>query len=178
MSVTHVTIQRADGTDAATYPVLPVTNLAFERQFGIGMAAARRDPHVEHDYWLAWDAERRAGKPNGSFDEWTKTVAPMASATITKLNGEQFTVPVFASSYIAFERHNGIGMSTAGDEGRMEHVYWIVKDAVQAAGHVVMLTVDEWVADLAAVDLEKAEKRPISFAEKPNPFATAAPPAD
>jgi hypothetical protein len=73
-----VTITKLDGTKE-TYPILPVTNVAFERQYRMGMGQAAKEPHSEHTYWIAWDCERRSGKVVKPFDEWLETVADVTA---------------------------------------------------------------------------------------------------
>lgn len=64
-----VVVERVDGSKD-TYPVLPKTQVAFERQFHMGLAALGADPRMEYIYWLAWDSEHTAGKVVKPFDAW------------------------------------------------------------------------------------------------------------
>lgn len=64
-----VTVEKVDGSKD-TYPILPVTQVAFERQFKCGLGSLASDARMEYLYWLAWDAEKRAGKVVKPFDGW------------------------------------------------------------------------------------------------------------
>lgn len=67
-------VERADGT-TQTYPVLPVTIVAYERHFSQGMGQFGVDMRMEHLYWLAWDAEKRTGAVVKPFDGWLEEIA-------------------------------------------------------------------------------------------------------
>jgi hypothetical protein len=75
---TTVTVKKIDGSEE-TYSILPVTNVAFERQYRMGLGQAAKDPHSEHTYWIAWDCERRSGRVVKPFDEWLETVAEVSA---------------------------------------------------------------------------------------------------
>lgn len=181
---TLVFVRRTDGSEDS-FPLLPVTQIAFERHFGIGMAKAQKAPHIEYDCWLAWDAERKAGRQLPDFPKYVEGLADMRSAVVSYLDGSSIEVSVPTASFVAFEKENGVGMPEAGAEGRVEDLYWLVKDAVKRAGHVVKLTLDEWVEDIADVDIgppswaEAGRKandyrnRPVRFEDRPNPLGKA-----
>lgn len=188
---TVVRVRYADGSETERR-LLPVTNVAFERHFAIGLGAARKTPRVEYDLWLAWHAGSRAAGGVPDFDAWVATLADMRGATLVYADGRTVTVPIGPSSYVAFERQHGTG---AGEH--VEHVYWIVKHAAHAAGEVVKADVLEWLEDLEDVDVgppswltvgtdeeeEAAEvhwtarARPVQFEERPNPFVPIPTPA-
>jgi len=65
----EMTIKYLDGT-AKDVRVLPVTEVAFEREFKKGLASFAEDPHNEHLYWLAW----HAGRNGKTFDDWLALV--------------------------------------------------------------------------------------------------------
>ncbi len=73
-----VTVERAGG-ERDTYTVKPVTVVAFERQFGVGLGSLSHDPKMEYIYWLAWDAERRSGKVVPTFDSWLENIEAVDS---------------------------------------------------------------------------------------------------
>lgn len=62
-------------TTCVTVPVRPVTQVAFERHYKVGVAKVFEDLHVEHIYWLAWDALRKTGAKPPEFDPWLDLVA-------------------------------------------------------------------------------------------------------
>jgi len=68
-----LSVEHDDG-ESTVYPVLPVTIVAFERQFKRGIGSMKDDAHMEYVYWLGWDAEKRAGKVVKPFDGWLETV--------------------------------------------------------------------------------------------------------
>ena len=69
-AVMKVTVEKTDGS-RNTYAVLPKTQVAFERHFKVGLAAAQgENARLEFVYWLAWDAEHTAGNVVKPFDSW------------------------------------------------------------------------------------------------------------
>lgn len=70
-----VSVERRDGT-RDEYPVFPPTVIAFERKWGMGLAAAFSNNNVkfEHLYFLGWQAEKDAGVIVKIFDEWIKAI--------------------------------------------------------------------------------------------------------
>lgn len=48
----------------------PATQVAFEREHNVGMAALATEQKVSHIYWLAW----HASKPGVDFDTWLESV--------------------------------------------------------------------------------------------------------
>jgi hypothetical protein len=69
-----LTVERNDGS-SDTYTIKPVTIVAFERQFATGIGSLETDRRMEYLYWLAWDAEKRAGKIVKPFDGWLDEIA-------------------------------------------------------------------------------------------------------
>jgi hypothetical protein len=74
----RVTVERPGGK-SASYPILPKTIVAFERHFGVGLAAISSDARMEYVYWLAWDAEKTSGTIVKPFEEWLDEVESVAS---------------------------------------------------------------------------------------------------
>lgn len=55
--------------------VTPRVQVAFEREFKIGLAKAfTNEQKVEHMYWLAWKCVHASGKSVKPFDNWLDTV--------------------------------------------------------------------------------------------------------
>lgn len=75
----RLTVEHIDGT-VDSYDVRPVTVVAFERKFGMGVSAALNDLHMEHIYWLGWDCEHKSGKVVKPFDGWLEDVASVEVA--------------------------------------------------------------------------------------------------
>lgn len=67
----QVTVEYEDG-NTQLVTVTPFTQVAFEREHGMSIAALATDQKITHMYWLAWHA---ATKGQGSFDEWLQNVA-------------------------------------------------------------------------------------------------------
>ena len=64
LRVTH------DG-DTNEYAVGPKVQVAFEREWKVGMPKAfAADQKVEHVYWLAWKAQQASGAVVKPFDGW------------------------------------------------------------------------------------------------------------
>lgn len=64
LRVTH------DG-DTNEYAVGPKVQVAFEREWKVGMPKAfASDQKVEHVYWLAWKAQQASGAVVKPFDGW------------------------------------------------------------------------------------------------------------
>lgn len=79
----RVKVTKSDGTPC-TYPVLPTTIVAFERNFKTGLAMAfSNEQKMEHLFWLGWDAERRSGAVVKPFDEWLDTISLVEIETDT-----------------------------------------------------------------------------------------------
>lgn len=58
-----------------TYTVGPKVQVAFEREFKVGLPVAfTKDQKVEHLYWLGWKASHAAGEVVKPFDGWLDTV--------------------------------------------------------------------------------------------------------
>jgi hypothetical protein len=70
-------IKRKDGT-SETHIVYPDSQIDFETKFGVSIVGAFSDgqaPKMTHLYYLAWLAEKNAGKVVKPFDEWKKDIA-------------------------------------------------------------------------------------------------------
>ncbi len=73
MFTQKIGVEYIDGRKAKIN-VLPVTHVAFEREFSMSFVAAFSEPttlRMEHMLWLAWHAARTGT----SFDDWLGTVA-------------------------------------------------------------------------------------------------------
>ena len=77
-------IHKIDGA-SVEYRVTPRTMVAFEKEYKVSITKAfsADNIHVEHLYWLAWDAERVAGNVVPLFDKWLETVASVDMVTDT-----------------------------------------------------------------------------------------------
>jgi hypothetical protein len=74
-----VTVEMSDGS-IDEYNILPITRVAFERKFGIGIGSmAEGGVHEEYIFWMAWDAIHRSGKVVKPFDDWLAEVAAVTS---------------------------------------------------------------------------------------------------
>lgn len=72
MAANRLTIKKTDGS-SRTVPITPKVIVAFEREFKCGLSSAfddKRDPKMEHIYWLAWKAEHFSGHVVKPFDEY------------------------------------------------------------------------------------------------------------
>lgn len=69
-----LTVERTDGS-SKTLPVLPVTIVAYERNFSQGIGSFSADLRMERLYWLAWDSEKRSGVVVKPFDSWLEDIA-------------------------------------------------------------------------------------------------------
>ena len=70
----ELTTVHTDGVNDGTYVVKPLTIVAFERQFGVGLGSLLSDQKMEYVYWLAWHSEKTAGKVVKPFDGWLEGV--------------------------------------------------------------------------------------------------------
>jgi hypothetical protein len=76
-----VNVKRKDGSQE-TYPVYPDTQIAFERWAKCSISQAfdpSAKPKMEHLYYLAYLAEKNAGKVVKIFDEWIKEIAAVGA---------------------------------------------------------------------------------------------------
>lgn len=85
----ELAIEFVDGT-TRDIAVRPITQVAFERHWKIGLASIGEDTHVEHLYWLAWDSLRKSGDRPPEFDPWLETVA---AVDVTNNDDEDDTDP-------------------------------------------------------------------------------------
>ena len=67
------------GQPAREVVVKPVTQVAFERHFGVGLASLADDLKIEYIYWLAWDSLRKLGEKPPEFDPWLESVESVES---------------------------------------------------------------------------------------------------
>ncbi len=75
MFTAKANITRIDGT-LVSYPITPKVIVSFERHFKVGLQAAfLQDQHMEHTFWLGWEAERAAGQIVKPFDGWLDDIA-------------------------------------------------------------------------------------------------------
>lgn len=73
MVVIELAVEYLDGR-TVTVRVLPVTQVAFERQFKMSFGAAFSEdskPLMEHMFWVTWHAARTGLE----FDDWLESVA-------------------------------------------------------------------------------------------------------
>ena len=58
--------------EPGTYPLTPVVQVAFEREYKVGIARAFSEDTMkqEYVYWLGWKAMHAAGKTVKPFDQW------------------------------------------------------------------------------------------------------------
>lgn len=69
-----VVVEKTDG-QKRTYPILPKTQVAFEREFNVGLGSLAVDTRLEYIYWLAWHAEKTSGAVVKLFNDWLDDVA-------------------------------------------------------------------------------------------------------
>lgn len=82
-----VKVAKTDGT-VETFPVTPRVIVSFERQFKTGLGNAfANEQKLEHVYWLAWEAERAAGKLVKLFDEYLDTIVNVELETVSPSDG-------------------------------------------------------------------------------------------
>lgn len=75
-----ITIRHTDGSTSEA-KVTPTAQVAFERQYKVGIAALgdASTLRMEYMYWLAW-FDTTVGRPNRpSFDDWLATVEELVS---------------------------------------------------------------------------------------------------
>ena len=64
----RLTIKTGDSEKKVTAG--PATQVAFEREHGVGIATIATEQKITHIYWLAW----HAAKTGASFDDWLETI--------------------------------------------------------------------------------------------------------
>ena len=75
MMTARAKVTKSDGV-VASYAITPKVIVSFERHFKVGLQAAFiENQHMEHTYWLAWEAERAAGNVVKPFDGWLDDIA-------------------------------------------------------------------------------------------------------
>ena len=73
ISITLRTVTR-DG-DEREYEITPKVQVAFEREFKVGMGKAfQQEQKMEYVYWLAWKAAQAEGEVVKPFDGWLDTI--------------------------------------------------------------------------------------------------------
>lgn len=78
----RVSFVNASEHEGGTYPVTPVVQVAFEREFKTGMGKAfQADMRSEYVYWLGWKAMHCAGKIVKPFDAWLGELAAVEIVT-------------------------------------------------------------------------------------------------
>ena len=66
-----LTLRVTHNGDTNEYTVGPKVQVAFEREWKVGMPKAfSADQKVEHIYWLAWKAQQASGAVVKPFDGW------------------------------------------------------------------------------------------------------------
>ncbi|HEY7823334.1 MAG TPA: hypothetical protein VIG24_10890 [Acidimicrobiia bacterium] len=66
-----LTLRVTHNGDTNDYQVGPKVQVAFEREWKIGMPKAfSADQRVEHMYWLGWKAAQASGVAVKPFDSW------------------------------------------------------------------------------------------------------------
>ena len=63
-----LTIKSGDSEQKVTAG--PATQVAFEREHGVGIATIATEQKITHMYWLAW----HAAKTDVGFDDWLDTI--------------------------------------------------------------------------------------------------------
>lgn len=70
-----LTLRVTHNGDTNDYTVGPKSQVAFEREWKIGMPAAfSENQRMEHIYWLAWKAQQSSGVVVKPFDGWLEGV--------------------------------------------------------------------------------------------------------
>jgi hypothetical protein len=70
-----LTLRVTHNGDTNEYPVGPKVQVAFEREWKMGMPGAFTDNQkMEHLYWLAWKAQQTSGAVVKPFDGWLEGV--------------------------------------------------------------------------------------------------------
>jgi hypothetical protein len=66
-----LTLRVTHSGDTNEYTVGPKVQVAFEREWKVGMPKAfSSDQKVEHIYWIAWKAQQASGAVVKPFDSW------------------------------------------------------------------------------------------------------------
>jgi hypothetical protein len=70
-----LTLRVTTGDGGGEYEVGPKVQVAFEREWKVGMPKAfQTEQRMEHMYWLAWKAQQSSGVVVKPFDGWLDTV--------------------------------------------------------------------------------------------------------
>ena len=93
-------------------------------------------------------------------------MAKLLTITVVKVDGSRETYAILPKTIVAFERHYKTGLEKVGNEGRMEHVYWLAWDAERTVGKVVK-PFDSWLDDLVSADVEE-DAAPLAEASPPS----------
>jgi hypothetical protein len=71
----NITLRVQTNDKTGEYPVTPMVQVAFEREWKVGLAKAfNQDQKMEHMYWLGWKSMNAAGEVVKPFDGWLNTV--------------------------------------------------------------------------------------------------------
>jgi hypothetical protein len=73
MGVLRVTVTYADERNVEV-KVTPKVQLAFERQYGMGLPKASKDMHNEYLFYLAWKALQFSGQETREFEDFVDSI--------------------------------------------------------------------------------------------------------
>ena len=73
-SVMKFQVDMEDGS-SSVHVIKPVTQIAFEREYKVGLSALGNDGRMEWLYWLCWHACKIDGVSVPSFDAWSVLVS-------------------------------------------------------------------------------------------------------
>lgn len=73
MAVLKVNVTYDDGKELEV-KVTPAVQVAFEREYGMGLAKASQDMRNEYMYFLAWKALQLTGNETSDFDTFVGTI--------------------------------------------------------------------------------------------------------
>lgn len=73
MAVLKVNVTYDDGRDVEVR-VTPAVQVAFEREYSIGLAKASQDMRNEYMYFLAWKGLQLTGREDNDFDAFVATI--------------------------------------------------------------------------------------------------------
>lgn len=70
-----ITLRVTTEDDAADYEVTPRVQVAFEREFKVGIPKAfSGEQRMEYLYWLGWRSVQESGKVVKPFNDWLGSV--------------------------------------------------------------------------------------------------------
>jgi hypothetical protein len=73
MAVLKVRVNYDDGRTVEV-KVTPAVQIAFEREYAIGLAKASQDMRNEYMYYLAWKGLQLTGQEDNDFDAFVSTI--------------------------------------------------------------------------------------------------------